>query len=85
MLKSPPRIMQPSANHFSSEMTVLQNVMCALLGKYTFARVIGDPSHVPFRKMYRPSGSDNCCLILNGVFLFTRIVTPLVLANGFVA
>lgn len=33
MLKSPPRMMQPSANHLSSSIILQQNGMCAVLVK----------------------------------------------------
>lgn len=41
---------------------------------------MGDPSYVPFRKTYLPSGSINLSVRLKGAFLLISVVTPFVLA-----
>lgn len=49
-LKSPPKIIHPSANHFSSSMILRQNGMWVEFGKYTLANVTCDPAQSLLRK-----------------------------------
>lgn len=81
-IKSPPRIIHPKENRFSSYMMCLQKVICEEFGKYMLAKVVGLPAKVPLRKRYLPSGSRNCFWMTNGVCLLTKMDAPLDLDVG---
>lgn len=76
VLKTPASIMHPDANPCNFWTTRLQNVKCAVFGKYTFANVTGAPPYVPFENTNRPSGSINCSDSLKVPSLLTKIDTP---------
>lgn len=85
ILKSPPSIKRPELKPSKSFTSFLQKDRWDVLGRYTFARVVGTPYQVPFMKMYLPSVSTSLSVISKEASLLSRMETPFDLDVSLVA